>query len=127
MADLLGLFKHDNYNWRSMTTPSMSGLFNPNCLKSAAENLIKCYAGDNTFSGPPNTDESLVHPDNQFYALTTTVAKNGADSVVCCSDRCNLGDISVAQAAWCTHAIVYLSRFRVVIASINSIDKQASG
>lgn len=77
MAVLLGLFDHDNYNWRSMTSPRISGLFNPHCLKSGADNLMMCYPGDNTYSGAPLTEVSLIHPDNQFYSVTTTVAVNG--------------------------------------------------
>lgn len=77
MAVLLGLFDSDNYNWRSMTSPGITGLFNANCLQSAAENLMKCYPGDNTYSGAPLTAVSLIDPDNQFHSVTTTVAVNG--------------------------------------------------
>lgn len=83
---LLGLFDHDNYNWRSMTSPGITGLFNPNCLQSGAENLMKCYPGDNSWSGPPLTDVSLIHPDNQFYSVSTTVDVNGNDVVACRKD-----------------------------------------
>ena len=77
MAVLLGLFDSDNYNWRSMTSPGITGLFNPNCLQSGAENLMKCYPGDNTYSGAPLTAVSLINPDNQFHSITTTVDVNG--------------------------------------------------
>eukprot|EP00903_Cladosiphon_okamuranus_P009435 g8995.t1 len=77
LAVLLGLFDSDNYCWRSMTSPRITGLFNPNCLQSGADNLMKCYPGDNTYSGPPLTDVFLINPDNQFHAVTTTVAVNG--------------------------------------------------
>ena len=77
MAVLLGLFDSDNYNWRSMTSPGITGLFNPNCLQSGADNLMKCYPGDNTYSGAPLTAVSLINPDNQFHSITTTVAVNG--------------------------------------------------
>lgn len=79
MAVLLGLFDSDNYNWRSMTSPGITGLFNPNCLQSGAENLMKCYPGDNTYSGPPLTDVLLINPENQFHSVTTTVGVNGKD------------------------------------------------
>ena len=82
MAVLLGLFDSDNYNWRSMTSPGITGLFNPNCLQSGAENLMKCYPGDNTYSGAPLTAVSLINPDNQFHSVTTTVGVNGKGPVV---------------------------------------------
>ena len=81
MAVLLGLFDSDNYNWRSMTSPGITGLFNPNCLQSGAENLMKCYPGDNTYSGAPLTAVSLINPDNQFHSITTTVDVNGKSLV----------------------------------------------
>lgn len=80
MAVLLGLFDSDKYNWRSMTSPRITGLFNSNCLQSGADNLMKCYPGDNTYSGAPLTDVSLINPDNQFHSVTTTVLVNGKDS-----------------------------------------------
>lgn len=76
MAVLLGFFDSENYNWRSMTSPQITGLFNPNCLRSGAENLMKCYPGDNTYSGPPLSTVSLMN-ENPFHSLTTTVAVNG--------------------------------------------------
>ena len=33
MAVLTGLFGSDNYNWRSMTNPGITGLFNKYCLE----------------------------------------------------------------------------------------------
>ena len=81
MAVMFGLFDSDNYNWRSMTSPGITGLFNPNCLQSGADNLMKCYPGDNTYSGAPLTAVSLLNPDSQFHSLTTTVAVNGKGRV----------------------------------------------
>ncbi|CAN0017372.1 unnamed protein product, partial [Ectocarpus sp. 13 AM-2016] len=77
LAVMFGMFDNDNYNWRSMTSPGITGLFNPNCLQSGDENLMKCYPGDNTYSGPPLTDVSLINENNQFHSLTTTVGTNG--------------------------------------------------
>ena len=77
MAVMLGLFDSDNYNWRSMTSPGITGLFNSNCLQSGADNLMKCYPGDNTYSGPPLTAVSLLNPNSQFHSVTTTVATHG--------------------------------------------------
>lgn len=93
MAVLLGLFDNDNYNWRSMTSPGITGLFNPNCLQSGAENLMKCYPGDNTYSGAPLTAVSLVDSDNQFHSLTTTVATNGETARTACIQGGFLKDI----------------------------------
>ena len=76
MAVLLGLFDSNNYNWRSMTSPGITGLFNSNCLTSGANNLMKCYPGDNTCEGVQTT-VSLVNLDNQFHSLTTTEETNG--------------------------------------------------
>lgn len=76
MAVLFGLFDNDNYNWRSMTSPGITGLFNSNCLQSGFNNLMKCYPGDNTFDGVQTT-VSLVNMDNQFHSLNTTVDTNG--------------------------------------------------
>ncbi len=81
LAVLLGLFDSENYGWRSMTTPRITGLFNPNCLQAGAEYLMKCYPGDNTYSGPPATDVLLINPDNQFHSVTTTVDVNGEGSL----------------------------------------------
>ena len=76
MAVLLGLFDSNNYNWRSMTSPGITGLFNSNCLTSGANNLMTCYPGDNTFDGVQTT-VSLISMENQFHSLTTTVETNG--------------------------------------------------
>lgn len=77
---LIGLYDADTYNWRSMTTPGITGLFNKNCLQSAAANDITCAPGDNTYDGS-DTDAvrgvSLI-ADNQFHALKTTEDTNGA-------------------------------------------------
>lgn len=76
MAVLIGLFGSDNYNWRSMTSPGITGLFNGNCLRSGDLNLMTCYPGDNTFDGV-QTDVSLVNEQNQYLNIFTTVATNG--------------------------------------------------
>ncbi|CAB1104851.1 unnamed protein product [Ectocarpus sp. CCAP 1310/34] len=49
IALMTGMWDGDNYNWRSMVTPGITGLFNENCLDSAAQNLVACYPGENTF------------------------------------------------------------------------------
>ena len=76
MAVLFGLFDSDNYNWRSMTSPGITGLFNNHCLLSGQNNLMKCYPGDNTYDGV-QTEVSLVNLENQFHSLKTTVETNG--------------------------------------------------
>lgn len=76
IAVLTGMFGSDNYNWRSMTSPGITGLFNENCLRSGAANLMTCYPGDNTFDGVQTT-VSLVNSNSQFHSLPTTVATNG--------------------------------------------------
>lgn len=81
LAVLLGLFDSENYSWRSMTTPRITGLYNPNCLQAGAEYLMKCYPGDNTYSGPPATDVLLINPENQFHSVTTTVDVHGKNSL----------------------------------------------
>ncbi|CAM9155683.1 unnamed protein product [Discosporangium mesarthrocarpum] len=68
-------FDNPNYNWRSMTSPGITGLFNRFCLESGANQLMKCYPGDNTFSGIFTT-VSLV-AENEYHPLTTTVETNG--------------------------------------------------
>ncbi|CAM9819067.1 unnamed protein product, partial [Scytosiphon promiscuus] len=79
IALLLGLYDSENYNWRSMTSPGITGLFNENCLRSGAANLMKCYPGDNTYTlaNTNPTTVSLINEDNQFHSLTTTVGTNG--------------------------------------------------
>lgn len=79
MAILLGLYDSDNYNWRSMTSPGITGLFNEYCLQAGADNLMKCYPGDNTYTLANTNPEtvSLINEDNQFHSLTTTVDTNG--------------------------------------------------
>ena len=79
MAILLDLYDSNNYCWRSMTSPGITGLFNPFCLQAGDENLMKCYPGDNTYT-LANTNPatvSLINEDNQFHSLTTTTATNG--------------------------------------------------
>lgn len=83
IAVLTGMFGSDNYNWRSMTSPGITGLFNSNCLRSGAANLMTCYPGDNTFDGV-QTAVSLVNSNSQFHSLTTTVATNGEFYVLQC-------------------------------------------
>lgn len=82
IAVLIGLYDADTYNWRSMTTPGITGLFNPNCLESAKANLITCAPGDNTYDGVQTTVR-LVDPENQFHALETTEATNGEWPCLC--------------------------------------------
>ncbi|CAM9431671.1 unnamed protein product, partial [Hapterophycus canaliculatus] len=79
MAILLGLYDSENYNWRSMTSPGITGLFNEYCLQAAADNLMKCYPGDNTYTLANTNPEtvSLINEDNQFHSLTTSVDTNG--------------------------------------------------
>lgn len=89
MAILLGLYDSPNYNWRSMTSPAITGLFNKYCLQAAADNLMKCYPGDNTYTlenNPPTV--SLINEDNQFHSQTTTVATNGETCLL--SSKANL-------------------------------------
>lgn len=65
------------YNWRSMVSPGITGLFNEFCLKSAAANLLTCYPGDNTFDGTVPGTAMLVNSDNRFHSLYTTEEDNG--------------------------------------------------
>ncbi|CAM9875608.1 unnamed protein product, partial [Sphacelaria rigidula] len=76
IAVITGMFDNDNYNWRSMTSPGITGLFNANCLASGAANLMRCYPGDNTYDGELTT-VSLVNMESQFHSIYTTVATNG--------------------------------------------------
>ncbi|CAM9972579.1 unnamed protein product [Choristocarpus tenellus] len=68
-------YGNENYNWYSMTSPGITGLFNEFCLSSGAAALMTCYPGDNTYL-PGVTSVSLV-ADNPFHPLTTTVSTNG--------------------------------------------------
>eukprot|EP00904_Undaria_pinnatifida_P011670 jgi/Undpi1/7633/HiC_scaffold_23.g10106.m1 len=79
MAVLIGFFADDNYNWRSMTSPGISGLFNEHCLGSGAANLMMCYPGDNTYDGVIQTVKLVA--DNPYHSLTTTVETNGMDGI----------------------------------------------
>ena len=79
MAVLLGMFESDNYSWRSMTSPGITGLFNEHCLGSGAANLMTCYPGDNTFDGVLTTVRLIA--ENPFHSVTTTVEVNGEGSV----------------------------------------------
>lgn len=80
IAVITGMFDNDNYNWRSMTSPGITGLFNANCLASGAANLMRCYPGDNTYDGELTT-VSLVNMESQFHSIYTTVATNGERSL----------------------------------------------
>ncbi|CAN0214942.1 unnamed protein product, partial [Scytosiphon promiscuus] len=79
IALMTGMWDSDNYNWRSMVSPGITGLFNENCLESAAANLMTCYPGDNTFDGTVDNTAILINEDNQFHSIYTTVANNGYD------------------------------------------------
>ncbi|CAM9308757.1 unnamed protein product [Choristocarpus tenellus] len=75
IAKLTGFYYgNENFNWYSMTSPGITGLFNEFCLSSGADQLMICYPGDNTYVGEGTV--SLV-ADNKFHPLTTTVATNG--------------------------------------------------
>ncbi|CAN0053457.1 unnamed protein product, partial [Scytosiphon promiscuus] len=79
IALMTGMWDSDNYNWRSMVSPGITGLFNENCLESAAANLMTCYPGDNTFDGTVDDTAILINEDNQFHSIYTTVSTNGYD------------------------------------------------
>ncbi|CAB1101161.1 unnamed protein product [Ectocarpus sp. CCAP 1310/34] len=79
IALMTGMWDSDNYNWRSMVSPGITGLFNENCLDSAAQNLMVCYPGDNTFDGTVSGAAILINEDNQFHSIYTTVSNNGYD------------------------------------------------
>ncbi|CBJ25803.1 conserved unknown protein [Ectocarpus siliculosus] len=81
IALMTGMWDSDNYNWRSMVSPGITGLFNENCLDSAAQNLMVCYPGDNTFDGTVSGAAILVNEDNQFHSIYSTVAINGYDGI----------------------------------------------
>lgn len=71
------MFQKANYNWRSMVSPGITGLFNKNCLESGKNNLMTCYPGDNTYDGI-NTDTSLISSISPYHSMNTTEATNGA-------------------------------------------------
>ncbi|CBN75521.1 conserved unknown protein [Ectocarpus siliculosus] len=88
--------RRDNYNWRSLTSPGITGHFNKFCLTSATSNLMKdscmrvykprglrtlcqtltCAPGDNTYDGV-QTDVSLISSVSQFHSIYTTESNNG--------------------------------------------------
>lgn len=76
MAVITGLFDSENYSWRSMTTPGITGLFNKNCMASAVENLMTCVPGDNSYDGV-TTSVSFVSSESQFHSIYTTESTNG--------------------------------------------------
>lgn len=77
IALLTGMWDSDNYNWRSMVSPGITGLFNENCLKSAAENLMTCFPGDNTYDGTTPGAVLLVNKEEPYHSLYTSVEDNG--------------------------------------------------
>ncbi|CAM9255649.1 unnamed protein product, partial [Ectocarpus sp. 8 AP-2014] len=81
IALMTGMWDSNNYNWRSMVSPGITGLFNENCLDSAAQNLMVCYPGDNTFDGTVSGAAILVNEDNQFHSIYSTVANNGYEGI----------------------------------------------
>ena len=76
-AVLTGLFQSNNYNWRSMTTPRITGLYNKYCLESGRRNLMTCMPGDNTWNFENGTPVSLVNEEQQFHSIYTTEETNG--------------------------------------------------
>ncbi|CAM9913250.1 unnamed protein product, partial [Hapterophycus canaliculatus] len=66
----------DNYNWRSLTSPGITGHFNKYCLASATANLMTCAPGDNTYDGV-QTDVSLISSVSEFHSIYTTESTNG--------------------------------------------------
>ncbi|CAM9431410.1 unnamed protein product [Scytosiphon promiscuus] len=76
IAVLTGMFASDNYNWRSLTSPGITGHFNKYCLASATANLMECAPGDNTYDGV-QTDVSLVSSVSEFHSIYTTESTNG--------------------------------------------------
>ena len=77
IALMTGMWDSDNYNWRSMVSPGITGLFNEFCLESAAANLMTCYPGDNTYDGTVPDATILVNEENQFHSIYTTTGGNG--------------------------------------------------
>ncbi|CAN0374160.1 unnamed protein product [Pylaiella littoralis] len=76
IAVLTGMFASENYNWRSITPPGITGHFNKYCMASATANLMTCAPGDNTFNGIL-TDVSLVSNVSDYHSIYTTEAING--------------------------------------------------
>lgn len=70
------MFESNNYNWRSLTSPGITGHFNQYCLSSAWDNLMRCAPGDNTYDGV-QTDVSLISSVSQFHSIYTTTGTNG--------------------------------------------------
>lgn len=77
IAVITGMFAMESYNWRSMVSPGITGLFNKNCLQSGSNNLMTCYPGDNTYDGV-NTVTSLISSVSPYHSIYTTEATNGA-------------------------------------------------
>ena len=77
IANIIGLWESPYYNPRSMVTGGITGLYNPACLQTAADVLIKCFPGDNSFNPDNGTPVSLVNDDNQFHSIFTTTSTNG--------------------------------------------------
>lgn len=76
IAAIIGLFERETYDWRSMTTPGITGLFNRNCLESASNNLIMCAPGDNLYDGV-QTNVSLLSNVSQFHSIYTSEEEVG--------------------------------------------------
>ncbi|CAM9872510.1 unnamed protein product, partial [Discosporangium mesarthrocarpum] len=73
MAIASGLYyNNSNYNWYSMTTPGITGLFNHICLKSAMDQLITCAPGDNTYP-------VLVSDVSVYHSIHTSVEEHGLE------------------------------------------------
>ncbi|CAM9564850.1 unnamed protein product [Pylaiella littoralis] len=77
IALMTGMWNSSNYNWRSMVSPGITGLFNQHCLESAAENLMTCYPGDNTYDGTVSGAVSLINTESQFHSIYTTLSGSG--------------------------------------------------
>eukprot|EP00904_Undaria_pinnatifida_P003099 jgi/Undpi1/12790/HiC_scaffold_7.g02457.m1 len=70
-----------SYNWRSMTNPGITGLFNKYCLQNCRtlqQNLMTCAPGDNTYDGVQTT-VSLVSDISPYHSIYTTADVNGYD------------------------------------------------
>ena len=76
IAVLTGLFNDDSYSWRSMTNPGITGLFNPNCLTTAMDDLLVAGPGDNTYDGV-QTSVSLISSVSPYHSIYTTTSTNG--------------------------------------------------
>ena len=77
ITNIIGLWESPHYNQRSMVTGGISGLYNPACLQSAADVLIKCFPGDNSYNPDNNTPVNLINTDNQYHSIYTTQGTNG--------------------------------------------------